>query len=41
MVFFAHIMEADMAETNRARYERVSKATGVPWDIIGRGYTHG
>lgn len=26
---------AEKIEANRARYETVSKATGVPWDVIG------
>lgn len=29
------INEAAKIEANRARYEVVSKATGVPWDVIG------
>lgn len=27
--------QAAKIEANRARYEQVSKATGVPWDVIG------
>ena len=28
-------MQAEKIAINRARYEAVSKATGVPWDVIG------